>query len=45
MGGEGELEAAAEGEGGYGADCRDGEGGEGGEGASEVGEELGRPIF
>lgn len=41
MGGQGELEAAAEGEGGDGRDCRDLEVGEAGEGAAEVGEELG----
>lgn len=42
MGGEGELEAAAEGEGGDCGDCGDLEVGEVGEGAAEVGEELGR---
>lgn len=40
VGGEGELEAAAQGEGGDGGDGGDGEVGEGGEGAAEVGEEL-----
>jgi hypothetical protein len=40
VGGEGELEAAAECDGGDGGDCRDLEVGEAGEGAAEVGEEL-----
>ena len=35
VGGQGELEAAAEGEGGDGRDGGDGEGGEGGEGCAE----------
>lgn len=38
--GEGELEAAAEGDGGDGGDCWDGEVGEGGEGFAEVGEKF-----
>jgi len=42
--GEGELEAAAEGEGGDGGDGGDGEVGERGEGRVEVGEELGGPT-
>lgn len=44
MGGEGELEAAAEGEGGDGGDCWDLEVGEVGKGAAEVGEELGCSV-
>ena len=41
MGGQGQLEAAAEGEGGDGGDGGDWEGGEGGEGAAEGVEEGG----
>lgn len=41
MGGESELEATAEGEGGDCGDCGNLEVGEVGEGASQVGEELG----
>lgn len=44
MGGEGELEAAAEGDGGDCRDCWDLEVGEAGEGAAEVGEELGGSV-
>lgn len=44
MGGEGELEAAAEGEGGDCGDCGDLEVGDVGEGAAEVGEELGGSV-
>jgi hypothetical protein len=41
VGGEGQFEAAAEGEGGYGGDRGDWEGREGGEGCAEVEEECG----
>lgn len=42
---QGELQAAAEGEGADGRDGRDGQGGDVGEGRAEEGEEGGRPGF
>lgn len=43
MRGQGELQAAAEGDGADGRDCRDGQGGNVCEGGAEEGEESGRP--